>query len=76
MKTLLSTLLLAFALCGSTVFADAPTPVNDVCPICGKAGRLIYRSNYKGQHVIFHTAECKDKFDKNPGGFKVTPKKD
>jgi YHS domain-containing protein len=50
--------------------------VNDVCPVCGKAGRLIFRSEYNGQHVIFHTADCKDKFDKNPGKYKITPKKD
>jgi YHS domain-containing protein len=76
MKTLLSTLVLAFALSCTTTYADPPTPVNDVCPICGKNGRLIFRSNYKGQHVIFHTAECKDKFDKNPGQYQVKPKKD
>jgi len=73
MKTRLSILLLAFALAGSSF---AGQPVNDVCPVCGKTGRLIFRSEYKGQHVIFHTADCKDKFDKSPEKYKITPKKD
>jgi YHS domain-containing protein len=58
----------------SPSFAGAP--VNDTCPVCGKNARLIYRSDYKGEHIIFCTAECKDKFDKAPGKYKVTPKKD
>jgi YHS domain-containing protein len=74
MNRILSTLaiLVSFPI---IAFAAGP-PVNDVCPVCGKNARLIFRSDYKGQHVIFHSADCKDKFDKNPEKYRVTPKKD
>jgi hypothetical protein len=74
MKKLLSTLTLALAFSAIT-FAAGP-PVNEVCPVCGKTARLIFRSDVKGQHIIFFSADCKDKFDKAPGKYKVTPKKE
>ena len=61
MKALLSTLALTFALSG---ILQAGPPVNEVCPVCGKNARLIFRSN----------AECKDKFDKSPGSYQVKKK--
>ena len=73
MKTLITTLTFALTLSG-IAFAGGP-PVNDLCPVCGKAGRLIYRTTHKGENVIFDTAECKDKFEKSPEKYKVTPKK-
>ncbi len=72
MKALLSTLALTFALSG---ILQAGPPVNEVCPVCGKNARLIFRSNApSGDRVIFATAECKDKFDKSPGSYQVKKK--
>lgn len=73
MKTLFTSLAIALALV-SAANAGGP-PVNDNCPVCGKAGRLIYRTSHKGENVIFDTAECKEKFEKSPDKYKVTPKK-
>lgn len=73
MKKLLSTLTLVLAFSGLSM---ASTPVNDVCPVCGKNARMIFRSIVKGQHVIFFSVDCKEKFEKNPGNYKVTLKKD
>jgi hypothetical protein len=72
MKALHFILTLTFALSGAI---HAVEPVNDKCPVCGKNGRLIFHSNYKGERVIFDTSDCKDKFDKAPGNYKVIPKK-
>lgn len=74
MKKLLSTLTLILAFSAVT-FAAGP-PVNEVCPVCGKNARLIFRSTYKDKHVIFFSADCKDKFDKSPEKYKITPKKE
>lgn len=71
MKTMLSLLTLILA----TTALHAVEPVNDKCPVCGKNGRLIFHSNHNGQRIIFDTSDCKDKFDKTPGSFKVVPKK-
>lgn len=72
MKSLLHILALTLALGG---ILNAVEPVNDKCPVCGKNGRLIFHSNHKGERIIFDTGDCKDKFDKAPASFKVTPKK-
>lgn len=72
MKTLLLTVSLTLALSG---LVQAGAPVNEKCPVCGKTARLIFRTNApNGDRVIFATSECKDKFEKNPGGFKVEKK--
>ena len=72
MKALLCTLSLTLALSG---IVQAGPPVNEVCPVCGKAARLIFRTNApNGDRVIFATSECKDKFEKNPSGFSVKKK--
>ena len=72
MKALLFTLSLTLALSG---LVQAGPPVNEVCPVCGKPARLIFHANTpSGDRVILATAECKDKFEKNPGGYKVTKK--
>ena len=80
MKSIVSILALSVLLAG---FASASPPVNEECPVCGKPGRLIFRTYYngqdsklKGKNVIFATSECKDKFDKEPEKYasKVKPK--
>lgn len=72
MKALLLTASLTLALTG---IVKAGAPVNETCPVCGKPARLIFHSTApNGDRVILATAECKDKFDKNPGGYKVTKK--
>lgn len=72
MKTLLAILAVSFA---ASITASAAEPVNDKCPVCGKAVRLIFHSNdSKGQRVAFDNADCKDKFDKSPGKYTVKPK--
>lgn len=73
MKALTTCLSFALMLSG-LAFAGGP-PVNDNCPVCGKAARLIYRTTHKGENVIFDSADCKDKFEKSPDKYKVAPKK-
>jgi len=70
MKSILLTL---GAILATSTLTFAAGPVNDVCPVCGKGARLIFRTTYKGQHVIFFSADCKDKFEKNPGRYTVKP---
>lgn len=71
MKTFLSVLSAVFAL-SLSAHAAAVTPVNDECPVCKKAIRLIFKSEQKDHTwVFFATKECKAKFDKSPGAFKV-----
>jgi YHS domain-containing protein len=72
MKALFTTLALALFAAASL---NAAEPVNEKCPVCGKSARLIFRTNYKGQHILFASADCKDKFEKTPDKFKVEPKK-
>jgi|GEM_PF-572759 len=73
MKALLSTVALTFALSG--ILQAATPPVNEVCPVCGKNARLIFRSTApSGDRVIFATAECKDKFEKSPGSYQIKKK--
>jgi YHS domain-containing protein len=70
MKSIFSILALSIFLAG---LASAAPPVNEECPVCGKNGRLIFRSYYngpnpkfKGKNIIFNSADCKEKFDKDP----------
>lgn len=72
MKALITTCALALLAAASLSAAE---PVNEKCPVCGKGARLIYRTNHQGQHIIFFSADCKDKFEKTPGKYKVEPKK-
>lgn len=73
MKRLLRLLALTSALTQNSLAVDPP--VNTACPVCHKDARLIFRSNTKdGKRVIFATAECKGKFDQNPGKYQVKPK--
>jgi YHS domain-containing protein len=69
MKTLLS--ILAISL--TATLAQA-TPVNDKCPVCDKTARLIFRTKHNGQHIIFFSADCMEKFTKSPSSYKVKPK--
>jgi hypothetical protein len=72
MKALLCTLALTLLAAASL---NAAEPVNEKCPVCGKGARLIFRTNHKSQHIIFFSADCKDKFEKSPDKYKVEPKK-
>ena len=73
MKTLLSVLSLSLFLAAIGSAAPEP-PVNEKCPVCDKAGRLIFHSNYQGKRIIFASADCKDKFDKAPTKYPVKAK--
>jgi len=82
MKALFSIFAFSILLAGA---ASAAPPVNEECPVCGKNGRLIYRTyyngndpKYKGKNIIFNSSDCKDKFDKDPEKYvkKVKPKDD
>lgn len=71
MKTLLTALAFG-AVCISTAFAD--WPINDKCPVDGKAARPIYRIKTKEGPVAFCCMDCLDKFEKSPASYKVTKK--
>jgi hypothetical protein len=69
MKTILSSILFLTLALGTAMANDAP--INEDCPVCGKAARLIFWSKTREGRVAFATKECKAKFDKAPGSFKV-----
>lgn len=71
MKTLLSIFSISLLLASAS---HAAPPVNEKCPVCGKAPRLIFHSNFKGQRVAFASSECKVKFDKSPTKYPVQTK--
>lgn len=70
MKTIISSLLFLTIALSTAMAVDAP--VNDECPVCHKAARLIFWSKTREGRVAFATKECKAKFDKAPGSFKIT----
>jgi transposase-like protein len=69
MKSFLAVLTAVFAL-GLTAQA-VEVPINEQCPVCKKDARLIFYTKTKDGRVAFATKECKAKFDKSPGSFKV-----
>lgn len=69
MKTLFS--ILAITLIAAAAQA---VPVNETCPVCGKTARLIFRTKHNGQHIIFFSADCMEKFTKAPSSYKVKAK--
>jgi hypothetical protein len=71
MKTLFSSLAIAL-LCVSSAHAD--WPINDKCPVDGKAARPIYRIKTKEGPVAFCCGDCMDKFEKSPATYKVEKK--
>ncbi len=73
MKALLPALLLA-GLGLTTLFAKGGLPINDACPVDGKAGRVIYRVFTDSGTVIFCCADCLETWQKNPGRYPVKPK--
>lgn len=73
MKTLLPFLLLTFVSL-TAVFAKGGPPINDLCPVDGKAARVIYRVFEEKGTVIFCCATCLDTYQKNPNRFTVKPK--
>ncbi|MBE2287114.1 MAG: hypothetical protein IAE77_26905 [Prosthecobacter sp.] len=71
MKALLAPLLLCLAT--ATVFAA--WPINDVCPVDGKAARPIYRvKNAEGAFIAFCCVSCQQTFEKAPGKYPVKKK--
>ena len=63
MKALLAPLLLCLAT--ATVFAA--WPINDVCPVDGKAARPIYRiKNAEGDIIAFNCVNYQQTFEKAP----------
>ncbi|HEY1081833.1 MAG TPA: hypothetical protein VGE29_06210 [Prosthecobacter sp.] len=73
MKALLPALFVGIA--GLTaVFAKSGPPINEICPVDGKGGRVIYRAFTDQGTVIFCCSTCLDAYQKNPGRYKVTPK--
>lgn len=73
MKALLPALFLTVLSVGA-VFAKSGMPVNDLCPVDGKAVRIIYRLFTEKGNVAFCCVECLETFKKNPGRFPVKPK--
>ncbi len=70
MKSFFS-VLSAVAMLGITLHAASVTPLNDECPVDKKGIRLIFKSQSREGWVFFCSKECKAKFDKSPGSFKV-----
>lgn len=73
MKALLPALLFTIA-SFSVVFAKGGLPINDTCPVDGKAGRPIYRIFTDHGTIIFCCADCVDAYEKNPNRYPVKPK--
>lgn len=73
MKAFLPALFLV-ALAVSAVFAKGGPAINDLCPVDGKAVRIIYRVFTDKGTVAFCCVDCMDTYQKNPGRFTVTPK--
>jgi len=73
MKTLLPALLLA-VLSLTAVLGKGGPPINDLCPVDGKAIRVIYRIFTEQGNVSFCCTECMETWRKNPGRFPVKPK--
>lgn len=57
-----------------TLLARGGLPINDVCPVSGKAGRLIYRTFTEKGTVIFCCVDCQEAYQKNPNRYPVKPK--
>ncbi|MEN3942204.1 hypothetical protein WJU23_12980 [Prosthecobacter sp. SYSU 5D2] len=75
MKALLPALLL-LASGFTALFAKGGLPINDLCPVDGKPGRVIYRVFSDQGTIIFCCATCLDSYQKSPGRYKVQPKAD
>lgn len=73
MKALLPALLLT-VLGITAVFAKSGPPLNDVCPVSGKPGRMIYRTFTDKGTIIFCCVDCQEAYQKNPGRYPIKPK--
>lgn len=73
MKALLPALFLAVASLSALAAKGGP-PINDICPVDGKAGRVIYRVFTEKGSVIFCCVDCMDAYKKDPAKYTVTPK--
>lgn len=71
MKTILAPLLLSLAV-ATTVLAE--WPINDSCPVDGKAARPIYRVRTAEGPVAFCCVTCMQTFEKSPGKYSVKKK--
>ncbi|MBK8093737.1 MAG: hypothetical protein IPK32_17625 [Verrucomicrobiaceae bacterium] len=52
----------------------AAWPINDVCPVDGKAARPIYRVKTAEGPVAFCCTDCLSAFEKSPGKYPVKKK--
>jgi hypothetical protein len=75
MKPLLPALLLT-VLSLTAVLGKSGLPINDLCPVDGKAVRVIYRLFTDQGNVAFCCTECLETWRKNPARFPVKPKVD
>ena len=69
MKNILTTILLALALCSTSALAkekEAAKPINDKCPLSGKA---VDASKTVAVKVEFCCGKCKKKFDSDPSAY-------
>ncbi|TDU71226.1 hypothetical protein EI77_02348 [Prosthecobacter fusiformis] len=73
MKALIPALLLTF-ISITAVLAKGGPPINELCPVDGKAGRVIYRVFSEKGTIIFCCATCLDTYQKSPASYPVAPK--
>lgn len=52
----------------------AAWPINDICPVDGKAARPIYRTKTPEGPVAFCCTDCLATFEKEPGKYPVKKK--
>lgn len=71
MKTILAPLLLFLAV---ATLLQAEWPINDICPVDGKAARPIYRLRTAEVPVAFCCVNCQEAFAKSPGKYQVKKK--
>lgn len=71
MKSFLAPLIASLAM-ATTVLAA--WPVNDICPVDGKAARPIYRVKTTDGFVAFCCMDCLSSFEKSPGKYPVKKK--
>lgn len=71
MKALLAPLLLSLAMTATVL---AAWPINDICPVDGKASRPIYRVKTAEGFVSFCCTTCMQAFEKEPAKYPVKKK--
>ncbi|MFN7564879.1 MAG: hypothetical protein ACK5TH_24105 [Prosthecobacter sp.] len=71
MKSFLAPLIACLTM-ATTVLAA--WPINDICPVDGKAARPIYRVKSADGFVAFCCMDCLTSYEKSPGKYPVTKK--